>query len=261
MRLNEIQTQFKDLLLSPAAENIDAQFAGLFESSDIALRERLQIYRNNVVTSLGKALTGNFLLLEKLAGREFLNATARAYIMEQPPTESYLVPYGSDFGEFIERRGAAKNFPWLADIARLEVFINLSTHAPDDAPMLTTDMAKIPPKILENFHLKVRKSVFFLKSRWPLTKIREFCLDDGTEIPSLVSKGVFLMIHRADSSPIDVKVVELPESEYEFMKKLNAMPLGPALEETMGAYPDFDFQTTLQRHITLQTLLKPGKAD
>lgn len=261
MRLNEIQTQFKNLLLSPAAENIDAQFAALFENGNIALRERLQIYRNNVMTSLGKALTGNFPLLEKLAGREFLNATAWAYIMEHPPTESYLGPYGSDFGEFIECRKAAKDFPWLADIARLEVFINLSTHAPDDAPMLTDDIAKIPPEKLGNTHLKVRSSVFFLKSRWPLTKIREFCLDDSTEAPILESKDIFLTIYRTDSSPIEVKIAELPESEYEFMKKLGTMPLGPTLEETMGAYPDFDFQTTLQRHITLQTFLKPGKTE
>ena len=185
MRLNEIQAQFRDLLLSPAAtlENPDADFAGLFANDDLSAR--LKIYRNNVMTSVSHALMANFPLLEKLAGKEFLSAMARAYIMKHPPEDGYLGAYGSDFGEFIERSNTAKDFPWLADIARLEVFINLSVHAQDDTPMLPVDIAEIPPEKLENLCLKTRNSVFFLKSRWPLAKIREFCLDDRMKTPDL----------------------------------------------------------------------------
>lgn len=261
MRLNEVQAQFKDLLLSPATalENPVAEFAGLFANDDLSAR--LKIYRNNVMTSLSTALTANFPLLEKLAGKEFLSTTARAYIMKHPPENGYLGSYGSGFADFIENSEAARNFPWLADIARLEIFINLSEHAQDDMPLTAADMAQISPEALENFHLKVRNSVFFLKSRWPLLKIREFCLDNDLKPPVLETSDVFLIIYRTDYPGMDVKFINLTENEYEFMKKLEIMPLGPALEETLGAYPDFDFQTTLQRHITLQTFLKPGKAE
>jgi hypothetical protein len=261
MRLNEIQTRFKDILLSQERENPDAEFYGLFESGDIALKERLKIYHNNMMGSVGKALTDNFPLLEKLAGREFLNVMVRTYIMEHPPRDGYLGDYGSDFGEFLEGQSAIKNFPWLADIARLEVFINLSMHARDDVPMMAPDLAVIPSEKLETLRLKPRDCVFFLKSGWNLIEIRDFCLNESNEAPYIKNSGVFLMIYRTDYPHISVEILNLMESEYEFMNRIQTQPLGLALEETLRAYPDFDFQTALQRHITLQTFLKPEKLD
>ena len=87
MRLNEIQTRFKGMMLAPET---DDALADILETSDIPLTRRMDVYRNNVMSGLGNALSANFPLLEKLVGRDFLSSMVRAYIVAHPPTSGCL---------------------------------------------------------------------------------------------------------------------------------------------------------------------------
>ena len=75
MRLNEIQTRFKGMMLAPET---DDALADILETSDIPLTRRMDVYRNNVMSGLGNALSANFPLLAQLVGRACLSSMVRA---------------------------------------------------------------------------------------------------------------------------------------------------------------------------------------
>lgn len=253
MRLNEIQTRFKGMMLAPAT---DDALADILEFNDIPLARRMDVYRNNVMSGIGNALIANFPLLEKLVGRDFLASMVRAYILANPPTSGCLTFYGHDFDNFVAGFAPAAHLPYLADMAKLEILSNRSYHAKDDKALSPQDMANIPANKLETLELKLRDSVHLLQSPWPLQAIRAFCHDEKAGAPDINSGGVCVLVRRPH---LDVEVVEISAGEYKFLSALKTLPLGEAVVETLDAYPDFDFQSTLQRHMKFQLFLKPGK--
>jgi hypothetical protein len=254
MRLNEIQAQFKDMILAP--ENPDETFADIFENGDIPLPNRLNVYRNNVMSGLGNALLANFPLLEKLVGRDFLLSMICDYICANPPPSGCLTFYGQDFDRFVAHFAPAAHLPYLADVAKLEILSNKSYHAKDDEALSTQDLAAVPADTLEHLELKLRDSVHLLQSQWPLHAIRSYCLDDKMNAPDINLGDACLLVHRPY---LDVKIVEISVDEYNFLNALKTLRLGQAVAQTLAAYPDFDFKNTLQRHMKFQLFLKPGK--
>ncbi|MBP7721402.1 MAG: putative DNA-binding domain-containing protein [Alphaproteobacteria bacterium] len=253
MRLNEIQTRFAGMMLTTET---DEALADILESNDIPLTRRMDVYRNNVMSGLGNALIANFPLLEKLVGRDFLSSMVRAYIVAHPPTSGCLTFYGHDFDKFVAGFARAAHLPYLPDVAKLEILSNRSYHAKDDEALSAPDLAVIPAGWLEQLELKLRDSVHLLQSPWPLHAIRAYCLDDKMNAPDIHSGGACLLIHRPH---LDVEIVKISAGEYKFLNTLRTLPLGKAVVETLAAYPDFDFENTLQRCMKLQLFLKLGK--
>jgi hypothetical protein len=253
MRLNELQTRFKDMIFDGVTPD---DFAAVFASNDTGLPERIDIYRNNVMTGVSNALISNFPLLEKLVGREFLDGMVRAYIKENPPTSGHLTFYGADFGDFVEKYEPAKNLAYLPDMARLEIAGNCAYHAQDDRALSVQELAAVPVQDLENIRLKLRYSVQLLKSPWPLEAIKDFCKGEG-DAPDLSSGGTHLLIYRPR---LEVQITKLTESQFEFLNKAKDRPLGTAVVEIIERYPDFDFPKTLQAFMTLEIFLQePAK--
>ena len=109
-------TQFSAALLDPQAP-VPVQIL----SSDRAINHgRFNIYRNNMMSSLCGALVDTFPVVVQLVGLEFFNATARAFVRQQPKRSPLLTWIGADFAEFIAVFEHTAALPWLAHVARLE---------------------------------------------------------------------------------------------------------------------------------------------
>lgn len=253
MRLNEIQKHLTDVILD-VPSRLETVENRIFRAGKIPLQERLKVYRNNVMGNVGKALMANFPLTEKLVGREFLNSMVRAYILAHPPQSGCLTFYGVDFGDFAGDYAPAKDLAYLADMLRLEILINRAYHAKDDAALLAQDMTGDD---LEQFDLKTRDSVHVLQSKWPLHKIRAFCLDETLPAPDVQSGGGCLLIHRQG---LDVEVTEISAGEYAFLQNTQTKTLGQSVADTMADHPDFDFQNALPRFMNWQIFLKTEMA-
>jgi hypothetical protein len=113
--------------------------AGLraWNGSDPAVR--LDVHRNNVVSSLIDALADTFPVVQALVGEEFFRATAGVFVRQHPPRSRVLAEYGHGFGDFIEDFHPAAGLPYLADVARLEMARLAATHAADAVPLAPED--------------------------------------------------------------------------------------------------------------------------
>jgi len=257
MRWHETQNLIARALLDhpEAIAPSDPVLAGLFTGNAAVLPERLKIYRNNVMGNLTAALRATYPLVEKLTGAEFTLGLFRAFILKHPPREARLDRYGAELGGFIEDFVAAQGVPALADLARLEWAMNESYYAPDDNPFHPDSLRNVAHEQLADLVLPLRLSVRLLASRWPLLAIRDFCLKENRgeqETLNLDQSGDSIMVYRPGLS---TEVLALGPAEYAFLQMLKSgNPLGNALTTTLSAFPDFDFQGLLQKHLGLETI-------
>ncbi len=150
MRLNEIQEQFKDLMLDDPAllEAVPDDFASVFEEGDIALAERLKVYRSNIVGGITDNFAKTFPLLDKLVGEDFLKQMVRAFVMKHPPSAGCLNHYGEEFPDFIRNYEPAQELPYLPDMAALELALNTAYNAPDDEALSADSLSALAPEAL-----------------------------------------------------------------------------------------------------------------
>jgi hypothetical protein len=117
-----MQTLFAQALL-------DAQAHGPAIKNDAG--GRFNVYRNNYLIMLGTALRTTFPAVERLVGDEFFAALACAFAERHPPRSPIIARYGDAFPGFLEQFAALADFPYLADVARLEYARVQAYHAAD----------------------------------------------------------------------------------------------------------------------------------
>lgn len=256
MLLNDIQRRFKETILDhpDVVANPPSDLAAVFEAGDIALADRLKVYRNNIVGSLTDVMVASFPSLEKLVGLEFLEGMARSFILENPPSHGCLSFYGQDFPAFIDGFAPAKGLPYLSDVARLEVALNDAYYAKDDTALSADILARIAPEDLGNIALPLRDCVYLLRSPFPVSDIRDFAMADTQQGALDIDSGAaYLMVYRKH---LDTEIIILDEAEYVMLETLQAVTLlGEAVESVLGRFEAFDFQGFLQKHLFLETFL------
>lgn len=255
MRLNKVQTTFKELMLKPVKnlEEYDGELLGVFEKNDISPHDRLKVYHNNVVGSLTEAIRATYPLIENLVGEDFIKTMARAFIFDHPPSGGCLHEYGAGFDEFIKSYEPAKSLPYLPDMATFEFATNTAYYAPNDNALPTDALAQIPPENLGKTLLSLRPSATLISSRYPILGIQEFCNNpDQNDPPDLeINHQTTLLIIRPQ---LEVNILPLAQDEYLTLTLLKQkMPLGNAIEKTLTAHTNFDFTAFLQKHIALET--------
>jgi Putative DNA-binding domain len=256
MRLSETQALFSQIMLDhPAAlSNPDSLLTALFTCNENVLPMRLQIYRNNIIGSLTKAMQLTYPLIVILTGKNFAANMMGSFVRENPPREACLARYGAGLDRFIETFAPARSLPYLADVARLEWAMNESFYAPDDGPLSRSDLESIPHCELADMTLRLRSSVRVLDSRWPLLAIREFCLQenrDESETLDLDQGGCKIMVYRP---ALSVELVSADLAEYDFLQGIQeGRALGSIVESALQTHPHFDFQGFLKKLLILET--------
>lgn len=254
MRLKDYQDQFRALMLdSPHTLQAPSKdLEGFFAKDDIALLERLNVYRNNVMGSLSAVIVKTFPLLCALVGEDFVRAMARQFISESPPSAGSLNLLGQGFDAFIEEFPPAKKIPYLPAMASIEIAVNEAYHARDDDPLTAESLGKVPPEALPDLAVRLRHSVCLIESEYPLMDIRAMCLNPDQAKPlDLEAGGVKLMIHRPVFTVI---YTEINDDEWALFKNLQAgYTLGQAVERTLEAFPALDFQEFLQKFLQAET--------
>lgn len=254
MQLSDVQRRFKEVILDhpDVVANPPSDLAAVFESGDIALGERLKVYRNNVVGSLTDVMLASFPAIGALVGEEFLTGMARSFVLAHPPSQGCLNVYGHGFAGFIAEFEPAKGLPYLPDIARLEMAMNDAYCAKDDVALGENELAAIAPEDLGNVQVFPRACVKLITSPYPLHDIRDFALSGNSDEQLDIHSGAaHLMVYRPH---LETQIIVLNEAEHAMLDNMQQlMPLGAAVEDVLNRYADFDFQAFLQKHIFLET--------
>jgi hypothetical protein len=96
---------------------------------------RYGVYRNNVGHSLTQALATKFPVTERLVGEAFFAAMARMFASEHRPKNPVLMFWGDAFPGFLAAFPPLAAYPYMADVARIELARGMAYHAADHPPL------------------------------------------------------------------------------------------------------------------------------
>ncbi|WP_426110804.1 DUF692 family multinuclear iron-containing protein [Massilia sp. PWRC2] len=158
------QRQFAAALRDAAAADISS-FAG----SQVS--QRLAMYRGQQRGTWHKTLAAAFPVLQQLVGDEFFAGASAAFGLAQPPREADLNAFGAAFPDFLANFAPAADYPYLADMGRLEWALHCAYFADDAVAVSALDLAGWTPQRFDDARFVLAPAVTLMAAPWPLASL------------------------------------------------------------------------------------------
>ena len=242
------QSRFVRLLFDPDAR------------SELTTQPAFAVYRNTVMSGCVDALQANFPSVARLVGADWFRAAAATYVRAHPPHDGRMLMYGETFADFLAEFEPARDFPYLAGVARLD-WLWIETHTAEDATAVDSAwLAQRSPEELGGLRLQPHPA-----TRWrlfddlPIYSIwapNRAGIDNADEI---VWRGEGALLTRPDNA---VGWQALDRSGDAF---LGACAEGLLLAEAAGAAldvsPGVDIAALLSRLLLAGALICPASTE
>lgn len=221
---NVSQDQFLTALRQPSA----AVPLGLSGQTGNPAGKRFNVYRNNVAVSLKEALFAAFPLLARILGTKNFDGLARLYVAQHPPASPLMMHYGAQMPDFIAAQEELNRFPYLPDVARLEIALRRSYHAADHGAFDPNALAQMDEEQLGRAVFHLAPSALALPSNFPLYDIWAYNVDQRSDPPRPAPQSVLIL--RPEFDPM---VFEISAAEVTLFDALKCgAPLGMAAQNT-----------------------------
>ena len=248
--LLELQTAF----VRGVFDSADAAIAGLVAPGGASAEDRLAVYRRNALGNYAAALRDVYPVVLRLVGAQFFDRLARDYATQTPSRSGDLHDFGGELGAFLEALPAARDLPYLADVARLEWGVHRSFHARHAPPLDPARLAAVLPERLPDLRFELQPAARLLRSPYPVLTIwrvnqPQWSGDQAVDL-GLGAEQV-LIIRRA----LEVALEPLSQAEYAMLEAIDAgRSLGDALAAALAVDAEFDLQAFLATHALGGTL-------
>jgi len=164
VRLADLQAAYRGYLISgDSAALAPAIVADSFDGP-----ERLAIYRNNFLISLGEALKANFPVTLQLLGADFFAQAARRFVLAHPPQRPCLFEYGAGFADYLRDLPHLATRPYIADMARFEFARIAAYNAPVEPAIASETLIDLTPEQLEALPIRRARHALILTVRAPV---------------------------------------------------------------------------------------------
>jgi hypothetical protein len=248
--LHNLQQNF----LSAIYSNDETAITKSIKQSDLSSKAKIQIYRNNVFSSLHKVIEDAFPVIKRLVGKEFFKYLASNFIKEFPMTQQNLEDYGESLEQFLCKFEPAKQLPYLPDMARLEWAFHKAATCEKAATINTNSLSSIKQADYFNLKFTSHPSVSLVSSPYPIGKIWEMNRQSEPEPIDLSKENAahLLCIHLHKKRTIQVIPINI--QEFRFLISLKeGKNLYHTFEGAVALDPDFDLVSTLNKYLELGT--------
>lgn len=204
---------------------------GLTDPEGRAAPRRFAVYRNNVAASLTEALEQGFPALQTLIGPRRFKALAGLYLRAHPPADPRMMYFGAALPDFLTDFAPLSAYPYLPDVARLELAMRESYHAADAAPLATESLTSLTEAALHRARLRFAPATRLLASPYPVHAIWQSTMGGPKPQPG----AAHLLITRPEYDPV---THPLSADDFALLTRLlQGAPLGTAVTQT-GAGTD-----------------------
>lgn len=259
--LRELQVDFSASVFGEAAAEHAAAFAGQIENHAFPGERLLQVYRNNILSSLTGALEDVYPVIQRLVGEGFFNYAAHELMVRHPPHSGNLHDFGEQFPAFLAEFEPAMGLVYLPDVGRLEWAWHRAFHSADHGPLDPAKLASIPAECHERIVFRLHPSARLVSSSFPVLQIWEVNQDEAESSDQetdpgtvdLESGGEQVLVLRSE---LRVRMYRLSPGEYTLLAALESRrTFGEACEASLDTEPHLDVPTVLRRHVTQATLV------
>lgn len=214
---------------------------GLTDAQGSGAGRRFDVYRNNIAVSLIDALESGFPVTTQLLGSANMRGLAGVFLRQSPPSSPVMFRYGEGFPEFLETAPDLDRWPFLADVARLELDLRDSYHAADSEPVAPSMLGSLAPDALLTTRLGLAPSLRVRRSRWPIFDIWRYNTEEGADLPRSVAQDVVIL--RIDYDPVPHLLS--PGAAAWIGAILKGEAIGQAFDIALAEAPAFDLGPAL----------------
>ena len=243
MQLCELQSQFSAEIL--CEENTSVQT--LIEQRGFQSTQRVNIYRNNIFSTLTETLSNIFPVTCAMVGEEFFKSMARIYIRSHTPDSGNLHDFGEHLPSFIESMPELSNYPYLSALAEIDWSCHLAFHSASATALDISSLGDFSPENYEDLQFEIHPALHTIKSNFPIFDIWNFATSNGhaDTIPDINSKGQQVLIYRPESS---VKVVNIEDGLFQMINFLRShKTLGATFTSILDLNPEYNLKEGLNR--------------
>ncbi|SFC11881.1 DNA-binding domain-containing protein [Tropicimonas isoalkanivorans] len=234
--MNVDQSTFRAAILDPALATPD----GLVDPAGRTAGKRFDVYRNNVVVSLSRALADAFPVIRKLLGENNFNILAGHFVRRHPPGSPLIALYGAALPDFLTTFAPVQNLGYLPDVARLELAMRQAYHAADATPIDPAALQALDPQHLPMARLSLAPAVRLVASDWPIVSIWRFNMADAPK-PAMAAETALIT-----RPAFDPELTRLSPAGGRFVATLaSGRPLGDAVDAAARVDDGFDLAQTL----------------
>lgn len=249
--LPDVQHAFARALLgdstTPASESI--------VSDHFPSERRLQVYRNNVVTSLSNALQAVYPVVQRLVAPEFFAYAAHEYLRQYPSRSGNLHDFGAHFPRFLQDFEPTRSLAYLPDVARLEWAWHAVYHAAECEPRALEKLAAVPVERYDDVRFTLHPARQLLSSPYPVLRIWEVNQEDyqGDVAVDLDQGAQHVLVMRRD---LQVTLQLLSAGEHALLATLAAEgTFAAACEAALAIDEELDVSECLRTHVLTGTLV------
>ncbi len=238
MQLNQLQLFFKQVILNPDwLEQTEQPERLLFKNdAGVSLKNRVNVYRNNVIQNLVGAARSALPNTEKMIGSDCLSQALEQYAQNNLPQEGNLNLYGLTFSDFLQHYAPTQHLSFLPCLARLEFLIEQARYAKDDYPLNRDALSHFEASQFAQLQFQFRHAVGLYHSAYPILNILDLCdayNSDKNEFDKLPDEHTVLQHQEATQmnhdnpctllvyrEQLEIKLVHIEYADFLFLQAL-----------------------------------------
>lgn len=231
---------------------------GLTATAPDEAAQRFAVYRNNIAVSLTQALTLRFPVIERLVGAEFFRAMARDHAERNRPKSPVLFAWGDSFPEYLAGSAPLAGYPYMPDVARIELARGRSYHAADADPVAPADLVAAVSNPA-SLYLRLHPSVQVLRLDYPAVSVWAANQPGGAPLTRAGKAAEIALVWR--DVGYDVPVLAISHGDATLIEAmLSGAGLLAAAEIAASAEINHNPQAILVRLMQAGVIVLPGKA-
>lgn len=218
---------------------------------------RFGLYRSSMRSVWATVLGHAYPVLKMLMGEEFFHGLAGLYGERHPSQSANLNFFGVHFASFLQTAEEVAEYPYFADMARLEWGLHSLYYQADVANALSVqDIAQLNPEQLDASRFQLSPLCLLLQSEWAVDKIWQAHQSNPVgEFPDPLQQHCHILLTRprwqAQMLPISAA------AHCALTALASGSTIGDALDAALEMDEEFPFIEQLQFWLAHQVLL-PG---
>ncbi len=243
MNLSDLQEQFANHIYNQNNLKIFSKI----NSSKIDIRQRMDIYRNNIFSSFDDSLSLTYESTKNIVGDDYFYKIIKQYHHKYHSKSGNLEDYGQYFPKFIKSLEKEHKLPYLTDLANLEWFYNLSYFSKDAKPIDIKKLQSLSEDDFMSLYFNLHPSCYLIASKYPI-----YSIWSKDKINLEEKKGQFIII---EGSSFKVNIHNLAKAEYGFLKMIEEKKNIYQIHETLSLNKeDFDIGSLINKFVSCKII-------
>jgi hypothetical protein len=149
----------------------EASLAGWLRNAPAQAARGWSAYRAHGLALAERALAAALPTVAALVGAEAMAALAKTHWRQQPPSHGDISRWGAALPDDLARDAALADWPYLADVARLDLAVAACEAAADGQAGPPAGLQRLALADAADCRLQLSPGVALLRSRWPVATL------------------------------------------------------------------------------------------